>query len=248
MADITKESLAYVAGLKEESLQTITHDHEGKHYVKDFGSYSRVLPDEVSCMAVHGIDSLVKYIKDCLGNEKIKKPYIVKSDYDCISVSSGLDENKNRENIVMAKPQLPNIDFNHYLSMENFVIQLNTCFEQTENCLEMIKMVSKITDKAEITFQDNGIGMEVSQKSGIHIETTDKFTLNPIAVLHPYSTFMEVDQPERKFLLRVRDGGQMALFEADGGVWKSYAQKSVMDYLESSLADEIKNNDVVVLG
>lgn len=40
----------------------------------------------------------------------------------------------------------------------------------------------------------------------------------------------------------------MALYEADGGMWKLEAQRNTSDYLREALAEEIANGTVVVVG
>ena len=45
--------------------------------------------------------------------------------------------------------------------------------------------------------------------------------------LRPYRTFKEIDQPESQFLLRLNENGNIGLFEADGGMWKLEAKKSI---------------------
>ena len=44
---------------------------------------------------------------------------------------------------------------------------------------------------------------------------------NPVT-LRPFRTFIEVEQPESKFIFRMREGGRCAIFEADGahGSWR----------------------------
>ena len=96
--------------------------------------------------------------------------------------------------------------------------------------------------------EDDGFGLKVSQVSGTTIKKPEEFQINPIVRLAPYRTFTELTQPESRFLLRVRDGGEMALYEADGGMWKLEAQRNTSDYLREALAEEIANGTVVVVG
>lgn len=62
-----------------------------------------------------------------------------------------------------------------------------------------------------------------------------------------YRTFLEVEQPESQFLLRLNEKGEVGLFEADGGMWKLAAKKNVSTYLENALADMISAGSVVVM-
>jgi hypothetical protein len=40
-----------------------------------------------------------------------------------------------------------------------------------------------------------------------------------------------VEQPESKFVLRIKDGPQIALFEADGGEWRLAAMLRIKKFL-----------------
>lgn len=71
--------------------------------------------------------------------------------------------------------------------------------------------------------------------------------VKPIVKLKPYRTFSEVEQPESEFLVRLSDGGRVALYEADGGAWKLQARRNVADYLKENLADLIESGDVIVV-
>ena len=55
--------------------------------------------------------------------------------------------------------------------------------------------------------------------------------------LAPYRTFLEVEQPESDFVLRVNKEAKLALFEADGGFWKLEAVRLVKEYLSDNLKD-----------
>ena len=67
---------------------------------------------------------------------------------------------------------------------------------------------------------------------GIRIATTtSKLTLAA------YRTFIEIDQPERKFVLRMQSGPRVALLEADGGAWKNEAIRNIENYLMEELSE-----------
>ncbi|MEB9782308.1 hypothetical protein P4K16_30685, partial [Bacillus cereus] len=69
---------------------------------------------------------------------------------------------------------------------------------------------------------------------------------NPVQ-LSPYRTFVEVEQPESKFVFRMREGARCGLFEADGGAWKLEAMNNIKEYLKEALAQEIESKKVFVL-
>ena len=63
-------------------------------------------------------------------------------------------------------------------------------------------------------------------------------------ILAPRRTFPEVDQPESPFVLLVKQSREgmmpeIALFEADGGLWKLTAIQNIKDYLKAVLEVEV---------
>lgn len=74
-----------------------------------------------------------------------------------------------------------------------------------------------------------------------------KVEIKPRVLLKPFRTFIEVDQPESTFLLRINSEGNIGFYEADGGVWKLEATRNVAGYFEENLKDLIKSGDVVVI-
>lgn len=241
-----KEALKYVADLATKSQEIITETINGDIYTK--GDVYRIPTDKAKEIYLHTLEATVDYIRDCIGASKFELPFVVKAEHDRVDVFSGLDDRLDRNYLVETRPLLPIIQFDRWMDMESFVIQLKTCFAETENLNKLVAIVSTITDESKVSMEDDGFGLKVSQISGTTIKKQQELQINPIVRLAPYRTFGEIEQPESKFLLRVRDGGQMALYEADGGMWKLEAQNNVSEYLRSALANEIEDGAVVVVG
>lgn len=241
-----KEALQYVVDLGKDSQEIITESIGGETYIK--GNAERIPTDKADCIRLNSLISTVDYIKDCIVNDKFYFPFIVNVGYKSIDVNSGLNGRLERNHLAATEPLLPYISFNQWMDMESFVIQLKTCFVETENLNKLVKIVSSITDESKVSMEDDGFGLKVSQVSGTTIKKQEDLQINPIVRLVPYRTFMELEQPESRFLLRVRDGGKMALYEADGGMWKLDAQKKAAEYLREKLKNEIENGFVVVVG
>lgn len=91
---------------------------------------------------------------------------------------------------------------------------------------------------------DDGISQTVAAKTGI--ATVSNVTLPPIIKLAPYRTFVEVEQPEGEFLLRLQNGPKAALFEADGGAWKIQARKNIKNYFLDELEDLVLIGKVII--
>lgn len=74
----------------------------------------------------------------------------------------------------------------------------------------------------------------------MRMSVVDVKVFNPVTLI-PYRAFIEVDQPERKFVLRMQNGPRVVLFEADGGVWTNEANRNIEDNLMEALSE---NNEV----
>lgn len=241
-----KEMIEYIVSLKEESMNIVKDEINGDIYIK--GKANRIPFDHIDAINLNSLDSTVEYIKNCIDSERFNLPFIVDVTHQQVKVYSGLDDRLDREYLVNTKALLPNIQYDYFMDMEAFVVQLKTNFIETENLIKLIAIVSSITDEAKIEIEDDGFSTKVTQVNGTAIKKVNDIRINPIVNLQPFRTFGEVEQPSSRFLLRIRDGGKMALFEADGGMWKLQAQKNVVAYLKETLKEEIKSKKVVVIG
>lgn len=61
------------------------------------------------------------------------------------------------------------------------------------------------------------------------------------------NTFAEVAQPESEFVLRLKEGNRVGLFEADGGAWELNAMANIANYLEHELEEEILARKVYII-
>jgi len=129
--------------------------------------------------------------------------------------------------------------FGQWYDHEQFVIELQSKFLQTMETEQILKVVGKITDGAVKTIMDDGVTQGVHTKSGIR--KSEEFVPNPVT-LQPFRTFIEVEQPKGKFILRLKSGKDgdlpiVALFDADGGQWRLDAIKSIKEWLTDQLPE-----------
>lgn len=241
-----REALQYVADLATEAQGIITEEIDGEMYIK--GNAKRIPTDKAETLLLNTLQATVDYIRDCIKAYNFIHPFIVDINGRTVTVRSGMNRRMERNTLSVTRPTLPSIAFDQYMGMEEFIIQLKTCFVESDNLNKLAQLVSSITDKSEVKIEDDGFSMTVSQTSGAAIKKAEELHINPIVRLAPYRNYMELKQPESKFLLRVRDGGRMALYEADGGMWKLEAQKQISEYLRDALKNEIEAGSVVILG
>ena len=81
----------------------------------------------------------------------------------------------------------------------------------------------------------------------IRVKVDHADEIKPRVMLRPFRTFLEVEQPESEFLLRVDPDEGIGFFEADGGIWKLEAKKNIADYFLKNMGDLIDAGKVVVM-
>lgn len=199
----------------------------------------------VSTLTFHTLDGLVysllaehkEFNGPLLINVKDEASVIV---YSAISVID-----RQREVPYKVSAEIFRIPFDQRLDYETMMITLKSKFVETPELLELVKLLGTITEENSAQLSDDGFTQTVVVRKGIALK--DNKAVNPIVKLKPYRTFNEVEQPESQFLLRLSEGGYVALYEADGGAWKLQARRNVADYLKEALADLIKEGSVIVV-
>jgi hypothetical protein len=105
-----------------------------------------------------------------------------------------------------------------------------------------------VTTKDVLKLEDTGFSQSLTTEKGFRLEKTG---LKNIVTLRPFCTFREIDQPERMFLVRMKKGKSenelptVALFRADGDIWKLDAVQAIKRWIEVALAK--KNLQVTVI-
>jgi hypothetical protein len=162
-----------------------------------------------------------------------------------VRVLSTFNRDKRRNILVQAEALLPTIPFKNFISVEEFIILLQSCFVQSVDRDTLLKVVGNIKEDNVKTTGDDGISQSVTAKTGITAVADVKLP-NPVT-LKPFRTFVEISQPTCSFVFRMQDGPRAALFEADGGAWKLQAMADIKEYLTKSLEQEIKSERVVII-
>lgn len=188
-------------------------------------------------LEISTLTGLVDYIKSKIDGDyqseyemliQVCSPKVVK-------LLSPLKIDTNRDCFIQCGALIPEIPLNRFIDVENFNILLQSCFLFNDDQEAILKVVGNIREENVRTTGDDGISQSVTAKVGI-AKLGDVVVPNPV-LLRPYRTFVEVEQPESKFIFRMQDGPKAALFEADGGAWKLSAMLNIKEYLEKELQD-----------
>lgn len=201
---------------------------------------TRIKYPAVEHLEVSNLTSIVDYLKsdiDNLGDWLSDKLLIQVVDPREVRVLSPImTEDYSRDELIRAVVILPNnIYYDRFVDTERFNIMLQSSFVDNEDKKLLLKFTGLIQDEAVKKTSDDGVSQAVTIKTGV-ATVGDAVVPNPV-VLAPYRTFPEIEQPESKFIFRMQEGPQAALYEADGGAWKNEAMRRIKDFLVENLQD-----------
>lgn len=199
---------------------------------------------QIKTISLSTLKSLVELIKkEC---EEFVPPIIVHVEGPCsVTVHTGVSEaDRQREVPYCVSPDIPLFSFDRKMEYENMMIGLKSRFVETPELTELVRLLGTITEENNMQIADDGFTQTVTVRKGIAIKGNK--AVNPIVKLKPYRTFLEIEQPESEFLIRLFEGGYAALFEADGGAWKLNARNAIQDYLSKNLSELVESGIVII--
>ena len=160
-------------------------------------------------------------------------------------MSPGPDTRWQRPYLYRAKAtDVPGWESQVQLGFEQAIVALQTRFQKSLDFEYAMQILSQITTGGKMTFNDNGIATTIVTQKGVSLASN--MAIKPIVTLRPYRTFHEVDQPEGLFLIRISERG-ITFTEADGGMWKLTARKTIKAFLEEQLKPEVDSSKIVVM-
>ena len=194
------------------------------------------------------LDALVKLVKrDAAEWPEYKGPlFVTVPGHDRAECFTGIVPGLRNERVALYEAMatdVPGWDSETKLPFEKAAIALQTRFQDTDDRSYTLRLCSQITSGGKVTYNDNGIATSVVTQKGVALQGAE--TIRPLVKLKPYRTFQEVGQPEGLFLIRIDERG-ISFIEADGGMWKLTARKTIKEYLEKELAELIDSGKVVV--
>lgn len=226
-----KQALEYIVGLnKPEIIQIGDEKYTDKH-IERIQKEIRAEP-----LKFRTLSGLIQYIKDVPDTRDALVIVQVVSPTE-VSVYSTLDNDRKREVLVSSVAQIPEVRFGSFIESERFVIMLQSMFVQSGDINAIMKFAGASEAGTVASYGDDGISQKVTVRQGI-TSSADDIVPSP-ALLRPYRTFTEVEQPESTFIFRMKDSDNQigcALFEADGGAWKNTAMNNIKAFLEENMA------------
>lgn len=236
--DMTRSAMEYIA---EQSHANII-ELDGERYTDK--PLTRIPWNErADALCLSTLTSLVEYIKSNVDGIESKMFVHVVNPTE-VQLISCLDMDRRREVLVRARAELPAFEYGRYMGHENFLIAMQAMFLPGPDRDLLLKFAGTVRSGSVAEYGDDGVTQKATVKSGVS-SVMDAVVPNPV-ILAPYRTFHEVDQPESRFVFRMKenDGGvSCAIFEADGGAWKHKAKRNVASYIRAEL-DEMDQKDM----
>lgn len=196
---------------------------------------------------VYSLDALVQLVKtEAVPNYPDAPIYlsvVTATGVDCYTQPDKADKMIRRSLYTAEARDVPGFR-NRDWTFEEAMIGLRAQFQPTEDIAYMLDLLSHMSVDQNVQSDDNGVTQTVQVKQGVSFVANE--TVRPIVTLAPYRTFQEVDQPASQFVFRVDNKRNVMLAEADGGMWKLAARRTVKQYLCDELAAEIAAGRVIV--
>ncbi|WP_125764461.1 hypothetical protein [Companilactobacillus hulinensis] len=245
--DLTIELIDKIGELTLEAHNNKTFEVGDKTYSVDGrGNIHLVIPPDIADRSVNisTLTGLVDLIQN-MDERKDRKLFVQIKSPSSIDVYGAIDSYGQREKLIEVNASLPEIYFEQFLDQESMNIMLQSQFVDSDDQELLLKVIGNLKEEEVTSSSDDGTSQAVTIKSGVASVSKVKVP-NPVT-LAPYRTFIEVAQPESKFVFRMREGMCAAIFEADGGAWKNKAMQNISEYLKLNLGREIKADHVVVI-
>lgn len=228
-----------IVSLKETKIFEI----DGQTYAD--ASLTRIPPhvDRPDCISVSGLDSICKLIRTEL--EKVGTTIMVQvKSNDTVEVMTTYLSDFSRNTLYRAKADAPGLRTG-FRGREVALIELRSLCIPNEGTAYLLDLLSRMTNENSVSTNDNGVTQTVEARQGVALNAL--IEIKPRVMLRPFRTFLEVEQPESEFLLRVDPDEGIGFFEADGGIWKLEAKKNIADYFLKNMGDLIDAGKVVVM-
>lgn len=241
--------------IEELAKPEIYKDALGKAYVVDKDGEAReIIPEAVyqDCLALNSLDALVQMVRT-EGVRGVRtagsadKLYLSVKDHMTVACFGHPQKDLREARIFYYEAQakdVPGWDGEVKMSFDKAAVALQTRFQDGGDRDYTLTLLSQITFGAKVTYNDIGVATTVVTQKGVSLQQNS--TIRPLVKLRPYRTFQEVEQPDGLFLIRIDERG-ITFTEADGGMWKLAARKTIKAYLEEALKDMIEHGYVVVM-
>lgn len=241
-----RDAMEFVEELVDEAREPHVIEIAGKTYCdKQLTRYKK--EDMASPLSGCTLTSMIDYITQ--KSEELRDSMIIHVESPTeVRLFSGLNSERKREELFFVKTWTNGFRFDEYYDQERFIINMQTVFQQTKETALILSVAGNVENKTVANYGDDGTSQKATIQRGI-AGKEDVIVPSPVS-LKPFRTFMEVEQPESKFIFRIgesRDGApQFKLVEADGGIWKYDAVERIKDFFLHNIPDELRERIAII--
>lgn len=230
MMENLKDALEYLVDLGKEQEKVITVN--GYEYATC--ELKRIDENpKIKSLEINTLSGLVDYIKSDADKSYRENLIVIVDSPTRVMLKKEINCDGDRPQIMEVNAIVPDIRYDDFYDTERFNILLQSAFIEGNHKDILLKVVGNIKEEIIKNVGDDGISQAATIKTGIATVSDVKIP-NPVN-LRPRRTFNEIEQPESKFVFRMKDGPKCALFEADGGAWRNEAMNNIKTYLEKEL-------------
>ena len=234
-----EKALKYIVELRKPEIQNIG----GQNY-SDKPLHRISHNPKAKVIELNTLTSLVDYIVSEFDTHDKLFVHVVSPTK--VEVFSKLDNDRERETLLVVNAMVPRFDFGQFIDHEAFCIGLQAKFLDADDRALLLKFAGTVEAGSVAQYGDDGVTQKATVKTGI-ASKGDAVVPNPVN-LRAYRTFLEVTQPKAQYVFRMKQGSmgavQCALFEADGGAWQMNAKEDIKAYLSSELGEYC---DIIVI-
>lgn len=229
----TKEAIEHIQESAIQPEDRIVCDDGRTFIIDNMGNGQEIVRQSISKFALNTLTSMVDFIKNIDFSDGEKLYLNIDGPREVYLYNSLQDDNK-RDILAHVEAIIPNISFDRFKLAEDLVIELQAKFLPTEDREVLLQVLGNLKEENVKNLGDDGVSQSVTIKKGVASAANVKVP-NPV-FLSPFRTFHEVNQPYSPFIFRMKEGGQGALFEADGQGWKLAAIQNIKEFFENELA------------
>jgi hypothetical protein len=193
-----------------------------------------------AALIVSNLSSLVRYMHEIADRDAEKESLIVhvRSPREAAVLSLIFGDFYQRREYLRATEGFSLTAQGPWMSPEQFIVTLQLQFVPDDTTKLLLAIVGNIDDAIVRKTVDDGVTQTVTVRAGI--TRVGNVDVPPRVTLRPYRSFVETEQAESAFILRMQSGKgegppQIALFEADGGAWRNKAMATIREYLVREL-------------
>lgn len=198
-----------------------------------------IVPPVNPAIHLHGLASLWNYMESIKDADDAML-LIVRSHPQVDLVAADCDAYGRRECVAICENiGLGGFSFGTYMDQATIMTALQTQFVQNDGIEYLLKLLGSLADNNVIEGFDNGLSQSVTVKKSVASKGVEH--VQRVVELRPYRTFIELEQPESPFIVRMKARENQlplcALIETDGGKWKIGAMEKVRTYLNEAVKE-----------